>query len=100
MQPIDLTVTVDRPMPDAQAQVLDNIEPRMRSAHFGGSASGDTVTYRPKFVGLPTVWLVRRLSNEHVMLTFEQRGRVTEVRVTGKLRSRAYAEVTEAFGGP
>jgi hypothetical protein len=33
------------------------------------------------------------------MFAFEQRGPVTEVRVTGKLRSRARAEVTEALGG-
>ena len=47
----------------------------------------------------PSVWLVRRLQNEHVAFAFEQRGQVTDVRATGKLRDRAHAEVTEALGG-
>jgi hypothetical protein len=98
MQPIDLKVTVDRPMPDAQTQILDRIEPRMRSVNYRGRAHGDAVTYRPKFIG-PTLWVIRRLTNEHVTLTFEQHGPATEVRVTGKLRDRAHAEVSEAFGG-
>ena len=56
------------------------------------------ITYRPKFIGLFFVWLYRRLADEHVTLAFEQQGPSTEVRVTGKLRDRAYAEVNEAFG--
>ena len=71
----------------------------MRSVHFAGRADGDAVKYRPAFVGLPTVWLIRRLSNEHVLFSFEEQGPVTEVRVTGRLRPRAHAEVAEAFGG-
>ena len=71
MQSLDLTVTVDRPMPDAQTQILGSVDSRMQSAGF----------------------------TEHVMFAFEQRGPATEVRVTGKLRSRAHAEVTEALGG-
>jgi hypothetical protein len=99
MQPIDLKVTIDTPMPEAQAQLLDRMESRMRSVHFAGRADGDAVTYRPKFIGLPTVWLIRRLSNEHVTFTFEEQGQVTEVRATGKLRPSPHAEVTQAFGG-
>jgi hypothetical protein len=98
MQEIDLRLTVDRPMPGAGTQILDTFEPRMRSVGFNASAQGDVTTYRPKFVGLVFVWLFRRLSDEHVTLSFQQQGQATEVRVTGKLRSRAYAEVTEEFG--
>jgi hypothetical protein len=86
-------------MPAAGTQILDAFEPRMRSVGFGGSAAGDVMTYRPKFIGLVFVWLFRRLSDEHVTLTFVQKGSVTVVRVTGKLRDRAYAEVNEEFGG-
>ena len=98
MQEIDLRLTVDRPMPGAGIQILDTFEPRMRSVGFNAIADGDVTTYRPKFVGLVFVWLFRRLSGEHVTLSFEQRGQATEVRVTGRLRNRAYAEVTEEFG--
>jgi hypothetical protein len=96
MQPIGLKMTIDRPMPDAQAQIL---EPCMRSVHFAGHADGDAMKYRPKFIGLPAVWLIRRLANEHVTFTFSRQGPATEVQVTGKLRPRAHAEVTETFGG-
>ena len=98
MKAVDLTVSVDRPMPAAGSHILDAFEPRMRSVGFTASGQGDVTTYRPKFVGLVFVWLYRRLADEHVTLTFEQRGSSTEVRVTGKLRDRAYAEVTEEFG--
>ena len=56
------------------------------------------ITYRPKFIGLVFVWLYRRVADEHVTLSFQQQGSSTEIRVTGKLRDRAYAEVNEAFG--
>jgi hypothetical protein len=98
MQEIDLRLIVDRPMPGAGTQILDTFEPRMRSVGFNASAQGDATTYRPKFVGLVFVWLFRRLSDEHVTLGFEQQGQGTEVRVTGKLRCRAYAEVSQEFG--
>ena len=55
--------------------------------------------YRPKFIGLPLVWLVRRLQNEHVAFTFTEHGPVTDVRAAGRLRGRAHTEVTEALGG-
>ena len=98
MQAIDLTLTVDRPMPGAGTQLLDTFEPRMRSVGFTANGQGDVITYRPKFIGLVFVWLYRRLAGEHVTLSFQQQGSSTEVRVTGKLRDRAYAEVNEAFG--
>jgi hypothetical protein len=98
MQAVDLTVSVDRPMPAAGTHILDTFEPRMRSVGFTASDQGDVTTYRPKFVGLVFVWLYRRLADEHVTLSFEQQGSSTEVRVTGKLRDRAYAEVSEEFG--
>jgi hypothetical protein len=99
MESLDLTVTVDRPMPAAQLRFLDGIDARMRSVGFTGRPNGNGVDYRPKFIGLVVVWLVRRLQDEHVLFAFEQRGQVTEVRVTGKLRDRARTEVTEALGG-
>jgi hypothetical protein len=99
MQSLDLTVTVDRPMPDAQTQILGSVDSRIQSAGFTGRPQDNGVNYRPKFTGLVFVWLVRRLQDEHVLFAFEQRGPATEVRVTGKLRSRARAEVTEALGG-
>ena len=99
MESLDLTVTVGRPMPDAQTQILDRVDSRLRSAGFTGHPQGNGLNYRPKFIGLVFIWLVRRLRDEHVMFAFEQRGQVTEVRVTGKLRDRACAEVTEALGG-
>ncbi len=98
MQAVDLSLTVDRPMPGAGTQILDTFEPRMRSVGFTTNGQGDVITYRPKFIGLFFVWLYRRLADEHVTLAFEQQGSSTEVRVTGKLRDRAYAEVNEAFG--
>jgi hypothetical protein len=98
MQAIDLTLTVDRPMPGAGTQLLDTFEPRMRSIGFTANGQGDVITYRPKFIGLVFVWLYRRVADEHVTLSFRQQGSSTEVRVTGKLRDRAYAEVNEAFG--
>jgi hypothetical protein len=99
MESLDLTVTVDRPLPDAQTQILDSVDSRLRSVGFTGHRQDNGLDYRPKFTGLVIVWLVRRLQDEHVMFAFEQRGPVTEVRVTGKLRDRAHAEVTEALGG-
>jgi ABC-2 type transport system ATP-binding protein len=44
-------------------------------------ADGPATEIKAKVIGLPTVWLIRRLSNEHVTFTFEQQGPVTEVRV-------------------
>jgi len=98
MQAIDLTLTVERPMPGAGTQILDTFEPRMRSVGFTTKGQGDVITYRPKFVGLVFVWLYRRIADEHVTLSFRQQGSSTEVRVTGKLRDRAYTEVNEEFG--
>ena len=98
MQAVDLRVSVNRPMPTAGTRILDSFEPRMRSVGFAANGQGDVVTYRPRFVGLFFVWLYRRLADEHVTLTFEEQGSSTEVRVTGKLRDRAYAEVNEEFG--
>jgi len=98
MQAIDVTLTVDRPMPGAGTHILDSFEPRMRSVGFTANGQGDVITYRPKFIGLVFVWMYRRLADEHVTLSFQQHGAATEVRVTGKLRDRAYAEVSEQFG--
>ena len=74
MHDIDLTVTVDQPMPQAQDQILDRVDHRLRG------------------VGLAM--------HEGVTFTFDPHGRATEVRVTGKLRDRAHTELAEALGGP
>jgi hypothetical protein len=82
MESLDLTVTIDRPMPDAQTQLLSDLDSRLRSVGFTGHPHDNGVNYRPKFIGPVFVWLARRLSGEHVMFAFEQHGQVTEVRVT------------------
>jgi hypothetical protein len=99
MKAIDFTLTIDQPLYEAQTQSLDRVDSRLRSVGFAQHVKGTAVEYRPKFVGLVIVWAVRRLSGEGVTFTFEEQGRATEVRVTGKLRERAYAQVSEAFGG-
>ena len=40
MQSLDLTVTVDRPMPDAQTQILGSVDSRMISSGTTGTSSG------------------------------------------------------------
>ena len=99
MHDINLTVTVDQPMPDAQDRILDQVDDRLRGVGLTQHVTAGGVDYRPKFIGLVFVWLVRRLQHEHVMVTFDARGRSTEVRVAGKLRDRAHTELTEALGG-
>lgn len=99
MKTIDLAVTVDQPADGARIRILDGVGHRLRSSGFTEHADGNTVKYRPKFIGLVFIWLARILSGEQVTFTFEEQGRTTEVRITGKLRQRAYTEVTEAFGG-
>jgi len=98
MQDIDLTVTVEQPMPDAQDRILDCVDDRLRAVGYTRRAAGG-VDYRPKFVGLVFVWLIRRWQHEGVTFTFDARGRSTEVRAVGRLRDRAHAELTEALGG-
>src|ERR1700684_4567123 len=99
MQDIDLTVTVDQPMPDAQDHILTRGDARLRAAGLTQRATPGGVQYRPKFIGLVFVWLIRRLRHEGVTFTFDARGRSTEVRAAGRLRDRAHTELTEALGG-
>jgi hypothetical protein len=99
MQDIDLTVTVDQPMPDAQDQILDRVDHRLRGAGYTQHVTPGGVEYRPKFVGLVFVWLIRRLQHDGVTFTFDARGRSTEVQAAGRLRDRAHTELTEALGG-
>jgi hypothetical protein len=99
MNQIDLTMTVDGPVPKAESLIVDRVGPRLRDVGLTGHQLDGAIVYRPRFVGLPTVWLVRRLQGEGVTFTFTERGPVTEVRANGKLRDRAHAEVTEALGG-
>jgi hypothetical protein len=99
MQDIDLTVTVDQPMPDAQDRILDRVDDRLRGVGLTQRVTPGGVEYRPKFVGLVFVWLIRRVRHEGVTFTFDARGRSTEVRAAGRLRDRAHTELTEALGG-
>ena len=99
MQDIDLSVTVDRPMPDAQDRLLDRVDDRLRGAGLAQRVTPGGVEYRPKFIGLVVIWLIRRMQHEGVTFTFDARGPVTDVRAAGRLRDRAHAELTEALGG-
>jgi hypothetical protein len=99
MQDIDLTVTVDQPMPDAQDRILDRIDDRLRGAGLTQHVTPGGVEYRPEFAGLALVWLIRRLRHEGVTFTFGPHGRSTGVRAAGRLRDRAHTELTEALGG-
>jgi len=99
MKSIDMTMTIDQPIPQAQAQVLATVEPRLRAVGYAQHAKANAVEYRPKFVGLVFVWLIRRLRNDHLTFTFEQHGPSTELRATGRLRDRAHTELTDALQG-
>jgi hypothetical protein len=99
MKRIEFTVNVDGALAEAQARVLGSIDTVLRARGLGQHPKADGAEYRPRFVGLVVVWAVRRLQNEHVTVSFEHRGSTTEVRVTGRLRDRAYTELTEALGG-
>jgi hypothetical protein len=99
MNQIDLTVTIDKPAADAEGLILDLVDTRLRSVGLTGRHLDGTLVYRPRFVGLPAVWLIRRLQGEGVTFTFTEQGPVTQVLARGKLRDRAHVEVTEALGG-
>jgi hypothetical protein len=99
MNTVNIEVTVDAPMPEAEDRIHDRVDRRLRSVGFTGRHLDGELVYRPKFIGLPLVWLLRRLQNEHVAFTFTEQGPATDVRATGRLRDRAHAEVTEALGG-
>jgi hypothetical protein len=99
MQNIDLTVTVDQPMPQAQDRIVDRVDHRLRGVGLTQRVTPAGVEYRPKFVGLVALWLVRRAMHEGVTFTFDPHGAATEVRAAGRLRDRAHAELTEALGG-
>jgi hypothetical protein len=92
-------VTVNGPVPQAQSRIHDSVDQRLRSAGYAGREKDEALEYRPKFAVPVVVWAIRRLQNEHVTFAFEEQGRVTEVRVTGRLRDRAHTELTEALGG-
>jgi hypothetical protein len=97
MQSIALSLTVDRPIREAQDQVLGQVGPLLRTGYTARRA-GKSVEYRPKFVGLPLFWVVRRIQGDRVTFTFEPRDSATEVRVVGRLRIRRHAELAEAHG--
>jgi hypothetical protein len=99
MHDIDLTVTVDQPMPQAQDQILDRVDHRLRGVGLAQHVTPGGVQYQPKFIGLVLLWWIRRAMHEGVTFTFDPHGRATEVRVAGKLRDRAHTELTEALGG-
>jgi hypothetical protein len=98
MKSIELSLTVDRPIREAQDQVLGEIDPLLRTG-YTSRRTGDTVEYRPKFIGLPLLWVIRRIQGDQVTFTFERRGSATEVRILGRLRNRRHAELTEVLSG-
>jgi hypothetical protein len=99
MNQIDLTVTIDKPAGEAESLILNRVDTRLRSVGLTGRQLDGTLVYRPKFIGLVWVWLIRRLQGEGVTFTFTKQGPVTHVLARGKLGDRARAEVTEALGG-
>jgi hypothetical protein len=99
MKTIDFAVTVDGPVAEARSRILGSVDQRLRSAGFNGHEKAGLLEYRPRFTIPAVIWVVRRLRNEQVTFTFEEQGRVTEVRASGRLPNRAHAEVAEAFGG-
>jgi hypothetical protein len=99
MKPIDLAVTIERPIPQAQAQFADRVDRPLRSSGLAPRRTADSMQYRPRFTGLVIVWTVRRLQGEHVTFTFKEIGSITQVRATGRLRDRAHAKLTEALSG-
>jgi hypothetical protein len=96
---IEFAVTVNGPVAEAQNRILDSVDQRLRSAGFAGHEKAGALEYRPKLTIPAVIWAIRRLRNEGVTFTFEEQGRVTEVRASGRLPDRAHAEVAEAFGG-
>jgi hypothetical protein len=98
MKTIDLAMTVDGPVHEAQTRIHDSVDERLRSAGYAGREMAGTLEYRPAYTFPFFFWLVRR-SLQHVTFTFAQQGPATEVRATGRLSDRAHTEVTEALGG-
>lgn len=47
MQSIDITMTIDQPIPEAQAQILARVDPRLRAVGYAQHAKGNAVEYRP-----------------------------------------------------
>jgi len=97
MKSIELSFTVDRPLREAQDQVLGQIDPLLRTG-YAARLAGDTVEYRPKFIGLALLLVIRRLRGDRVTFTFERRDLATEVRVNGRLGNPRQADLTEALG--
>ena len=88
MKTVNIDVTVDAAMPEAEDRILDRVDRRLRSVGFTGRHLHGALVYRPKFIGLPLVWLVRRLQNEYVAFTFTEEGPVTDVRAGGRAAPR------------
>lgn len=78
MKAIDVAVTVNGPVAEAQNRILDSVDHRLRSVGYAGREKAEELEYRPKFAVPAMVWAIRRLQNEHVTFTFEEQGQVTE----------------------
>jgi hypothetical protein len=55
MKTVNIDVTVDAPMPEAEDRILDRVDRRLRSVGFTGRHLDGALVYRPKFIGLPLV---------------------------------------------
>ena len=97
MKPVDLTITMNQPVAEAQAAVADKVGPRLDG--FNERRGTDTVEYRPKVVWPLIVWLVRLAQGQHVTFTFVPQGQGTEVHASGRLGDSAHADVVEALNG-
>jgi hypothetical protein len=99
MNQIDLTMTVDGPVPDAERLIRERVGSRLDGVGLTGRVRDGAVRYRPALTFPAAFWLIRLLRGEGVTFTFTEQGPVTQVLVRGKLRDRAHTEVTEALGG-
>jgi hypothetical protein len=49
MKTVNINVTVDAPMPQAEDRILDRVDRRLRSVGFTGRHLDSALVYRPKF---------------------------------------------------
>jgi hypothetical protein len=96
MQSIDLPLTVDRPISEAQPQVLALVD-HLLGTGYTSRRGENTVEYRPS-IDLLLVWTIRRLLGERLTLTFNEQGSATQIRVNGRLRNRPHTKLTESLG--
>jgi len=93
MKSIDLTMTIDLPLPRARNRTVEWVDNLMRASGYTRHDRSDAVEYQPRFVGLPAVWAIRHLIGEHLTLTFVPQGSATHVHADGRIRNGAYEDL-------